>query len=106
MLDVRTHRLSPLNLFSTRSFSRATNLGGEALKLLRTNSFKIILEERTKHFKAHFLDSPETLKIQYSENLFTSQGSFISVFRIHESNPPVKTKRTQENQLAMARENF
>ena len=69
ILDVRTH-FKPTETFQYTHFSSCHPQGvkkgfikGEALRLLRTNSSKIILEEKITNFKAHLLQRgyPEDL---------------------------------------------
>ena len=69
-LDVRTH-FKPTETFQYTHFGschpqgvkKKASLKGEALRLLRTNSFKIIFEDKITNFKAHLLQRgyPEDL---------------------------------------------
>ena len=95
ILDVRTH-FKPTETFQYTHFSSCHPQGvkkgfikGEALRLLRTNSSKIIFEEKITNFKAHLLQRG------YPEDLINTTLS--GEFQRQETSPSTETKDKPTN---------
>ena len=95
ILDVRTH-FKPTETFQYTHFGSCHPQGvkkgfikGEALRLLRTNSSKLIFEEKITNFKAHLLQRG------YPEDLINTTLS--GEFQRQETSPSTETKDKPTN---------